>query len=84
MALAKRCGYDMGRQRGREGTDVMKNDVDCRWIQRNDGHGLMLSIQNYIIINLVSFHGSHVNPAATALLGTRPGIYPAFDISFSS
>jgi hypothetical protein len=38
MALTERRGYDMARQWAREGTDVVKNDVDCRWTQGN-GHG---------------------------------------------
>ena len=39
MALTERRGYDMARQWAREGTDVVKNDVDCRCTQGNS-HGL--------------------------------------------
>ena len=69
MTLTERCGYDMGRQWVREGTDVVKNDVDCRWTQRTrNGHGLTPKIKlpnkyfhfnwSYIIDKLVTspFH----------------------------
>lgn len=41
MALTERCRYDMGRQWVGEGTEVVKNDVDCRYTQGpGNGHDL--------------------------------------------